>query len=333
MNNISFIEQNIAIQQHAYGHPLSALKLKNIKIPDGDILVKVLYRAINPSDILSINGCGQYLYNHSVPRIPGFEAIGRVIRSKSVKFNVNDKVLVIKPGTWQKYMAVSEEHLLIIPEKLGNGAAAQLYINGLTAWIILTEVLNINKNDIVIINAGNSSIAKFFIQLSSSFGYKIIVSTSQVNKNKILESGCIGVVDSNYSIKEQLLKQNLPTPNIALDAVGGDVGARLLEAVCDNGIFIIYGCLSMHNYPNIINSLLKIKQIKPKRFFLRDWESRVSIEFRNAKILQLIDCILKINIQLPIYCEIDISQYQEAIKLYKNNQNNQNNHGKILISS
>ena len=330
MNNIHLIEQNKAIQQHAYGSPLSVLKLKNIKTPDGDILVKVLYRAINPSDILSINGCGQYLYNHYVPRIPGFEAIGRVVRSKSIKFNVNDKVLVIKPGTWQKYMAVSEEHLLIIPEKLGKGIAAQLYINGLTAWIILTEVLNINKNDIVIINAGNSSIAKLFIQLSSFFGYKIIVSTSQVNKNKILDSGAIGVVDSSYSIREQLFKQNLPTPNIALDAVGGDVGTRLLEAVCDNGIFIIYGCLSMQNYPTTINSLLKVKQIKPKRFFLRDWESKVSIEFRNAKILQLIDCILKINIQLPIYREMDILQYQEAIKLYKDNQNNV---GKILIYS
>ncbi|QWU98628.1 alcohol dehydrogenase catalytic domain-containing protein [Francisella salimarina] len=324
---------NKYIEQKDYGNPNDILEQKEAFLVNyTNVLTKVVLRTINPSDILSLYGEGQYRYNHSTPRIPGFEAVGIVIGSKKPEYKVGDRVLIMTSGTWQTFIDIEPQQLLKLPKKIPDNIAVQCYINGLTAWVILTEVINISKDDVVIINAGNSSIAKIFIQLSKCLNYKIIVVTSSKTSKRLYDYGADFVINSKLSLQEQIIKNNIPLPNIALDAVGGLNGVRLLETISNNGRFIVYGCLSMTNYPKKVSNIFYDKKIIPERFFLKEWEKRVGAIFRNAKLNQFIDYIICYKLDLPVYKNINLDNFKLAFYEIENRRQN-NKYGKILLSS
>ncbi len=163
-------KQNTRISQFRFGQPKESLKLEHVALGvlDKDkVRVQIEATNINPSDLLSIYGVGQYKHSHQPPRVPGFEAVGRIVESSSAKFIVNQRVLVATSGTWQNYVDVSPDDLFQIPQHLDNGYACQLYINALTAWVLTTEIAKLTQEDVLIINAGSSAIGKIFSQLSA----------------------------------------------------------------------------------------------------------------------------------------------------------------------
>lgn len=172
---------NCRINQHQFGDPKESLKYESVSLEvlgQGKVRVEVEATNINPSDLLSIYGVGQYKNNHVPPRVPGFEAVGRVRQSHSSEFLEGDRVVVATSGTWQRYIDVEPNNLFHVPEHLEAGFASQLYINSLTAWVLTHEVAALTNDDCLIINAGNSAIGKIFAQLSQSLVFTLIVVTS-----------------------------------------------------------------------------------------------------------------------------------------------------------
>lgn len=97
-------KQNTRISQFRFGQPKESLKLEHVALGALDkdkVRVQIEATNINPSDLLSIYGVGQYKHSHQPPRVPGFEAVGRVIESSNAEFAVNQRVLVATSGTWQ----------------------------------------------------------------------------------------------------------------------------------------------------------------------------------------------------------------------------------------
>ncbi len=176
---------NTRVNQFCFGQPKTSLSLEKEPLKplaQGKVRVRLEATNINPSDLLSIHGVGQYRRAHVPPRVPGFEAVGRVVEVSAVGqtgFQVGQKVLVAMSGTWQYYIDASPENLFPLPESLDNGYACQLYINALTAWVITTKVAKLNKSDVVIINAAGSAIGKIFAQLAHSLGFTLIAVTSK----------------------------------------------------------------------------------------------------------------------------------------------------------
>ncbi|MCV6002639.1 alcohol dehydrogenase catalytic domain-containing protein, partial [Escherichia coli] len=130
---------NTRVNQFCFGQPKTSLSLEKVPLnplAQGKVRVRLEATNINPSDLLSIHGVGQYRRVHVPPRVPGFEAVGRVVEVSAVGqtgFQVGQKVLVAMSGTWQYYIDASPENLFPLPESLDNGYACQLYINALTA--------------------------------------------------------------------------------------------------------------------------------------------------------------------------------------------------------
>ena len=62
-----------------YGSPSDVLKVENKSIEspnDNEVLVRMLARPINPSDLIPIRG--SYSHRISLPTIPGYEGVGIV---------------------------------------------------------------------------------------------------------------------------------------------------------------------------------------------------------------------------------------------------------------
>ncbi|NOH31721.1 zinc-dependent alcohol dehydrogenase family protein [Vibrio mediterranei] len=312
---MSDTEKNIRVSQIDFGNAKQSLKLESVPLDildEGLIRVRVEAANINPSDLLSIRGIGQYRHNHQTPRVPGFEAVGTVVESNHTKFMLGQRVLVAASGTWQKYIDVLPENLFHIPLSLKSGYACQLYINALTAWVLTTEITQLTKEDVVIINAGSSAIGKIFAQLSSSLGFRLIVVTS---KPKDYPYSVTHVLDAKINLATQIQRIDAPKPNVAFDAIGGKVGSQLSKTVCKLGRFINYGTLSLEFYEPNFFDFIKNQDIKFNTFFLRHWENAVGSISRREKFMLMLEHFIENQIQLDVDRFVPLHEVLSAIDL------------------
>lgn len=278
----------------------------------GKVRVKVEAANINPSDFLSIYGVGQYRRFHKPPRVPGFEAAGKVVESNHPGYSVGQRVLLAASGAWQAYIDASPDNIFHIPQGLERGYACQLYINSLTAWAMTTEVANLSERDVVIINAGRSAIGKIFSQLSSSLGYTVIVITSGPEAYPYQSNY---VLNSSNDFCREIVSMGLPRPNIAFDAIGGEEGEKLLYTLCDKGRFINYGTLSLSFYSSRFFECVRARQIDFSTFFLRHWENSVGKNSRCEIFKNMLDHFMANKISLDVDRYIPFEDFRLAMNI------------------
>ena len=266
---------NTRVNQSSFGQPTKVLTIEHVSLgllEKDKIRVKIEATNINPSDLLSIYGVGQYRHSHQPPRVPGVKAVGQVIECNHTEFIVGQRVVVATTDTWQRYIGVSPDNLFTIPPHLDSGYACQLYINALTAWVLTTKIAQLKKDDVLIINAGSSAIGKIFAQLSSSLGFTLIVVTSKP-ENYPYDSNY--VLDAKVDLLIQIKQLDLPIPNIAFDTIGGKAGTELIHTVGNNGRYINYGTLSLEFYEPLFFEYTKKHNFDFSTFFLLYWENAV----------------------------------------------------------
>ncbi|WP_141499088.1 alcohol dehydrogenase catalytic domain-containing protein [Bacillus wiedmannii] len=94
------------IQFHEFGNPKEVLQVeyKNIEpLKNDELLVRMLVRPINPSDLIPITGA--YAHRIPLPNIPGYEGIGIVedVGAGVTRDLIGKRVLPLRgEGTWQE---------------------------------------------------------------------------------------------------------------------------------------------------------------------------------------------------------------------------------------
>ncbi|GAB7227320.1 zinc-dependent alcohol dehydrogenase family protein [Vibrio rotiferianus] len=309
---------NTRVNQLSFGLPSESLVLEHVELEPlalGNVRVQIEATNINPSDRLSIQGVGQYRRTHVPPRVPGFEAVGRVVEINDphqTEFHIGQKVLVAQSGAWQSYVDAPAENVFVVPEELENGYACQLYINALTAWVIMTKVAKLGKEDVVIINAGNSAIGKIFAQLSHSLGFTLIAISSAPERYPY---DSIAVLNSKQDLQSQIDARKLPQPNVAFDAIGGKFGTELIQVLRSSGTYINYGTLSLTPYEPAFFACMKQHNIDFSTFFLRYWEDSVGKTVRKQIFAEMLEHFIEHQIQLDVDRYLPLEQFQSAFEL------------------
>ncbi len=308
------------------GSPQNVLKVesKNIDPPlNGEILVRMKLRPINPSDLIPIKGA--YSHRIALPTIPGYEGVGVVedVGDGVSKELIGKRVLPLRgEGTWQEYVKTSVEFAVSAPDSIDDYVASQLYINPVTAWIVCTDVLKLKPGDTLIVNAGGSSIGQIFAQLSKVIGFRMIAVTRN-NKytNELMELGAYSVINTterslNKSVME--LTNGLGVTS-AIDSVGGMEGTELAFCVQQHGIFLTIGLLSGN--PVDWKIISQKSTVKVKSFHLRLWNQQVSIHTWQQTFQKLITLIteekLAINTSGVPYDLLDV---KEAVSMFESSK-------------
>ncbi|MFE8700839.1 zinc-dependent alcohol dehydrogenase family protein [Cytobacillus sp. FJAT-54145] len=269
------------IRFYEFGSPKDVLTVENkiINPPeDNEVLVRMLARPINPSDLIPIRG--SYSHRISLPNIPGYEGVGVVedvgpLVSKSF---IGKRVLPLRgEGTWQEYVKTSAEFAVPLPDCIDNFTAAQMYINPLTAWVVCTEVLRLKVGDVLLVNACGSSIGHIFAQLSKIIGFRLIaVTRSDKHSEELLQLGASYVIDTSaVSLYETVMElTNGIGAYAAIDSIGGSDGNDLAFCVHPNGHFLTIGLLSgvQVNWKEIVGKA----KVNATIFHLRNWNANVS---------------------------------------------------------
>ncbi|SFJ30120.1 NADPH:quinone reductase [Halobacillus dabanensis] len=271
------------IKFYEFGRPQDVLKVESIDIEppkDDDVLVRMVARPINPSDLIPIRG--SYSHRISLPNIPGYEGVGIVEDvGTSVSPNlIGKRVLPLRgEGTWQEYVKTKAELAVVVPHSIDDFTASQMYINPITAWVVCTEVLKLRADDVLLVNACGSSIGRIFAQLSKVIGFRLIaVTRNNKHTDDLLRLGASDVIDtSENSLYETVMElTNGLGADAAIDSVGGVPGTNLAFSVHPNGVFLTIGLLSgiQVDWRVIKNKA----RVNANIFHLRHWNQNVSPE-------------------------------------------------------
>ena len=166
-----------ALQQTAYGAPPDVVSLVDVPAPQAEpdeVIVAVEAAPVHLADLKLINGDPGFRW-YTMPRWPGHEGIGRIIRcgEQVSRFSNGDRVfLPVGCGTFREQVAVRAADCIPAPE----GDALQLSlmtVNARTALILLEEY-GVKPGQWLLQNGANSSCGRFLIVLAREKGVKTI---------------------------------------------------------------------------------------------------------------------------------------------------------------
>lgn len=316
-----------------FGDPKDVLKIeyKSILPPrKNEILVRMLARPINPSDLIPINGA--YAHRIPLPNIPGYEGVGIVeeVGSRVPQTLVGKRVLPLRgEGTWQELAKTSVEMAIAIPDSIDNFTAAQMYINPITAWVICTEELQLGPGDILLVNACGSAIGQIFAQLSKILGFQLIAITRNDKYSmELLRLGASSVINTSKALLRETVME-LTTgsgADAAIDSIGGSSGNELAFCVRSQGIFLALGLLSGRqvDWARIVNKA----KLHAKLFHLRHWNKRVSPDVWQETFNHLITLVQdnKLRLMKP-------DSFFKLTEIQKALQNVETSKGKVILTN
>lgn len=325
-----------SIKFYEFGSPKDVLKVeyKAIKPPkDNEILVRMLARPINPSDLIPIRG--SYAHRISLPNIPGYEGVGIVVEIGPLvsKNLIGKRVLPLRgEGTWQEFVKISVEYAVCIPDTIDDFTAAQMYINPITAWVVCTEVLKLRPNDVLLVNACGSAIGHIFAQLSKILGFRLIAVTRN-NKytEDLLHLGASYVIDASKFPLHETVREltNGKGADAAIDSVGGSSGNDLAFCVHPNGNFLTIGLLSgvQVNWADIVNKA----KVNANIFHLRNWNKNVSADKWQETFNHLIRLVADKKLRfMMVDSQYDLSDVKKAIDVVESSKITK---GKVFLTS
>jgi acrylyl-CoA reductase (NADPH) len=209
------------------------------ELPQGEVVIKVAYSSLNYKDALSASG------NPGVtkiyPHVPGIDAAGVVVASKSDQFKVNDKVLVTgydlganTDGGYAEYIRVPADWIVPLPEKLTLKESMIYGTAGFTAAICVAQL---QRNDVrpeqgeVVVSGASGGVGCIAVTILAKEGFHVVASTGKADAHDFLKilgaTRVIGREEVNDQSGRPMLKSIWAG---AVDTVGGNTLSTIVKS-------------------------------------------------------------------------------------------------------
>ena len=304
---------------HRFGEPSEVLTLEEVPTPEpgpGEVRVRLGARSINPSDVLTVRG--QYGRRPKLPATPGYEAAGTIdaIGPDVTAWQVGQRVIPLGvEGTWQEAVIAPEKALMATPEGLPDPIACQMLANPLTAHLLLFDILDAKAGDWVVQTAAGSTLGQLMIQLAKLNGINLInVIRSRSGVEALKAAGAEHVVvteDEELAQRFGEIAGKLPITK-AVDAVAGETGAKLANALGFGATLVVYGALSMQPIPLDAGRLI-FRGLTVKGFWLTDWFRTSTRETRDKTLGEIGKLLATGQLVPPVEATYDLADVQAAI--------------------
>lgn len=312
------------------GLPSEVLRIEDVGIPtpkEGEVLIRVTARNINPADIMFIRG--MYGIQPRFPSPAGFEAVGMIEDANGHrKFKSGDRVIFTTVGTWAEFVCLPAHLLIPAPPGMPDEVACQAIINPLTAYGMLDRA-GLNKGDWLLLTAGASAFSKLVIQLAKPRGIRVICTVRQQEQSDaLLRLGAEAVINTE--------REKLPTRvqeltdkagvSVVFDAVGGALGAKALACLKPKGRMLVYGLLSLESIP-LNSGLLIFKDLKVEGFWLTSYLEDLDNQAREAAFHEVLNVLQSGEVAVDVEGKYPLDQILLALKAFEKPGRS----GKILL--
>jgi NADPH:quinone reductase len=225
-----------ALRFHQFG--LENLRLEEVPKPQpqkGEVLVRILASAINPSDVKNVQGSMSAITK--LPRIPGRGFAGRVEQGDAnlmdcEVWGTGGDLGFIKDGTAAEYIAVPERAVVPKPPSLTAEQAASLGPNVVTAWAALFDRAGLTKGETALVLGASGGVGDAAVGLACWAGARVIAVDIKPDKDSRADI----VLNASLSTFAQDLKQAVgPGVNVVFDTVSGPMFEVGLNALAKRG--------------------------------------------------------------------------------------------------
>ncbi len=218
------------------GYHALVTEVDESQLPEGDVLVDVIYSTLNYKDGLAITGKGPVV--RKFPMVPGVDLVGRVSKSESERFVEGDLVLLngwgVGEGHWgglAEKCRLKNEWLIKLPEGLTPAQVMAAGTAGYTAMLCVQalEDKGIKPSDgDVLVTGANGGVGGFSVKLLSQLGYTVVASTGRPEESDYLKGlGASEIID-----RQTLSEPGKPLQKERWAAVIDSVGSHTLANVC-----------------------------------------------------------------------------------------------------
>jgi len=216
--------------------------LKYGDLPDpvaapGEVLVDVAAASVNAADWKF--RAGQYPNSGQTkfPAIPGrdFSGVVSALGSGVGDLEIGDAVFGVldagREGTYCEKIAIKAAIVGKKPEGLSHVNAAALALTGLTAVNSVADVLQLKRDETILIQGGAGGVASFAIQFAKHLGARVITTTSAANMDYVRGLGADEVIDYN----KQDFAKVVSDVDAVFETVGGDVAEKSFAVLKPGG--------------------------------------------------------------------------------------------------
>ena len=299
-----------AVVFDAPGKAEDVLRVIELAVPQpaqGEVLVRMDARPIQPSDLMFIGG--RYRFKPVLPQVAGLEGSGTVAAAGTgTSLAAGTRVAFRYPGSWAEYACVPQSRLYIVPDGIQNEDAAQFSLNPITAWALLDEA-RVGTGEWIAVNAATSSVARLVIGLAQQRKVDV-VAIVRATRTSVLPVPTVAADPAGLS--ERILTAAGGVPVVALlDSVGGPAITAVLPAIQRGGTIVSYGMLGAQP-AQVSNTDMVYRNLCWKGFGIDRWLDHAGP--RRARMVdELWQAIGTGAIALPVKARYSLEQAVEAI--------------------
>ncbi|WP_345779748.1 NADP-dependent oxidoreductase [Haloplanus halobius] len=233
-----------AVRMHEFGSP-DVLRYEDAPRPDpvdDDVLVRVHAAGVNPVDWRIRQGMQMVsmLPENPFPIILGMDVSGVVeeVGASVTEFESGDAVFGVNGfpelGSYAEYSTTPAEQLAPKPKSLDHEGAAGVPVVTQTAWQALFEYADCTADQRVLIHGAAGGVGHMAVQLAKWKGADVIVTASGYSEDYLRELG----VDEFVNYREERFESVIDEVDIVVDTVGGEVPARSVDVLKENGVLV-----------------------------------------------------------------------------------------------
>jgi acrylyl-CoA reductase (NADPH) len=258
-------------------------------LPPGEVVIRVLYSALNYKDALSATG--NKGITRKYPHTPGIDAAGIVEISRNERLATGDEVIVTgfdlgmnTCGGFGEFIRVPAAWVIRKPDTFTLKECMILGTAGVTAALALHKMELLGQNPAqgpIVVTGATGGVGSIAVALLAKAGYEVIASTGKSHADEYLRYLGAHVIESRDFVNDTSGKTLLsPQWAGAIDTVGGNTLLTLLKACKAEGAVVSTGLVSSPKldatvYPFILNgvSLLGVGSAEtPATTRLMIWE-------------------------------------------------------------
>jgi NADPH:quinone reductase len=216
--------------------------MEYVEVPDpipghNEELIDVTSIGVNYADTHQIENA--YLAEQALPLFPGLEVVGTTQAGRRVLASVT-------AGAYAQKALANKAYVIDVPDGVSDEQALAMFVQGATAWHILTTMGHLKTGESVVIHAAAGGVGCLAIQLAKMWGARVIAVTSAAKKDLVISLGADAWVDA----ESEELKADLRAANggagidIVLEMVGGKTFDDSLAVLAPFGRLVTFGTAS-----------------------------------------------------------------------------------------
>jgi NADPH:quinone reductase-like Zn-dependent oxidoreductase len=219
-----------AVVLHEYGGPEKLKFEDNVPEPQvsgSTVLIATAAASVNPIDWKLRSGMRQKDSPLSFPAILGRDVSGvvRAVGANVKHFKAGDRVLALSNATYAELVAVDDSDVTHLPDGVDLANAAAIPLISLTGDQLVRLATNVKKGQVVLITGA--------VHTAKKIGAQVIAG---VRGKELDEARSLGVSDV-LAIDDDKAIEKFHLVDAIADTVGGDVAAKLIARVRQNGSF------------------------------------------------------------------------------------------------